>query len=370
MQYTPLSGEYERHGGKVVDFHGWGLPVQFRGILEEHRWVRQQAGVFDCSHMAEFVIRGADNIRSFSNLVIGDLTNLAVGRCRYTALLNASGGILDDGVALRLSPEELFLVTNAGTHDAVSAWLQRHIPEIEDISGDMAKIDVQGPRALQTLLKLGFAGMETMSFWAGRRCQWQGMDMVVTRAGYTGELGYELFVPNNGAVALWRALMALPEIMPCGLGARDTLRTEMGYPLSGQDVDETRTPVEAGLNRFIAWDTEFPGKPVLEKQRESGAHDTLVALRSMDKRAPRHGFELRHDGGVVGVVTSGTFGPSVGYGIGLGYVPAALARPGLQLEAGPRALPVVIETLPFYKQATGRNPIEISNPKQGGDANV
>ena len=361
MQSTPLLNEYERHGGKVVDFHGWGLPLQFRGILEEHRWVRQQAGVFDCSHMGEFVIRGTDNIRSFSNLVIGDMVNLAAGRCRYTALLNDTGGILDDCVALRLSQEELFLVTNAGALDAVSAWLHRYVSEIEDISSDMAKIDVQGPLAPQVLLALGFNGVETMSFWSGRRSQWRGIDMIITRAGYTGELGYELFIPNDGAVPLWRALTALPEVMPCGLGARDTLRTEMGYPLSGQDVDETRTPVEAGLNRFIAWDTAFPGKPILEKQRDPGGHDTLAALRSADKRAPRHGFELRHDGVVVGIVTSGTFGPSVGCGIGLGYVPAALAQPGLALEAGPRALPVFVETLPFYKQATGRNRIVIGN---------
>ncbi len=361
MQYTPLFGEYECHGGKVVDFHGWGLPLQFQGILEEHRWARQQAGVFDCSHMAEFVIQGAESIRCFSNLVIGDMVKLAVGRCRYTALLNPSGGILDDGVALRLSPEEMFLVTNAGTVDSVSAWLSRHIPEIRNISGDMAKIDVQGPLAPQTLLKLGFAGVETMSFWAGCRYQWQGIDMVVTRAGYTGELGYELFLPNADAASLWRALVALPEVRPCGLGARDTLRTEMGYLLSGQDMDETRTPVEAGLDRFIGWDTEFPGKSVLEAQRDSGAYDVLVALRSADKRAPRHGFELRHEGAVVGTVTSGTFGPSVECGIGLGYVPVALARPGLRLEAGPRSLPVTIETLPFYKEATGRNRIEVGN---------
>lgn len=361
MQYTPLLSEYERHGGKVVDFHGWGLPLQFQGILEEHRWVRKEAGVFDCSHMGEFVIRGDENIRCFSNLVIGNMVKLAVGRCRYTTLLKESGGIIDDGVALRLSPEEVFFVTNAGALEAVAAWLQHYVPEIENISGDMAKIDVQGPRAPKIMQALGFSGVETLAFWAGGRFQWEKVDVIVTRAGYTGELGYELFVPNDDAIALWRALTAFPEVVPCGLGARDTLRTEMGYPLSGQDVDESRTPVEAGLNRFIAWDTEFPGKSILETQRDSGDHDVLVALRSADKRAPRHGFELRHDDAVVGEVTSGTFGPSVGYGVGLGYVPVALAQPGQHFAAGPRSLPVTIETLPFYKDATGRNRIEIGN---------
>ena len=361
MQYTPLCGEYERSGGKVVDFHGWGLPLQFTGILEEHRLVREQAGVFDCSHMGEFVIRGADNIRSFSNLVIGDMVKLAEGRCRYTTLVNDAAGIIDDCVALRLSAEEMLLVTNAGPLEAVSGLLKEHVPGIEDVSAETAKIDVQGPLAPRVMLALGFSGVEKLSYWAGGRFQWAGADLIVTRAGYTGELGYEIFVPNGAAAALWRALIDLPETAPCGLGARDTLRTEMGYPLSGQDVEETRTPLEAGLNRFIAWDTEFPGKQALEAQRDAGDHDVLVAFRSVDKRSPRHGFELRHDGAVVGLVTSGTFGPSVGCGIGLGYVPARLAQPGLTLEAGPRSLPVKIEAPPLYKNATGRKRIEIDN---------
>lgn len=362
MQYTPLIGEYERYGGRVVDFHGWGLPLQFSGILEEHRLVRQQAGVFDCSHMGEFVIRGEENIRSFSNLVIGDMVKLAEGRCRYTTLVNAGAGIIDDCVALRLSPEELLLVTNAGPLETVSALLKSHVPEIQDVSAETAKIDVQGPQAPHALLALGFSGVEKLSFWAGGRFQWEGADLIVTRAGYTGELGYEIFVPNDAAVPLWHALLALPETAPCGLGARDTLRTEMGYPLSGQDVDETRTPLEGGLDRFIAWDTKFPGKQVLEAQRDSGDYSVLAALRSVDKRAPRHGFELRHDGAAVGIVTSGTFGPSIGCGIGLGYVPLRLAQPGLELEAGPRSLPVRVETPPLYKDATGRKRIEIGNP--------
>lgn len=359
MQYTPLYEEYEKSGGKVVDFHGWGLPLQFRGILEEHRWVRQQAGIFDCSHMGEFLIRGAENISAFSNLVIGDMVKLAVGRCRYTTLLNDSGGIIDDCVALKLSPDTLFLVTNAGTLDQVDGLLKRHVPEIENLSDLTAKIDVQGPLAPKVMVATGFNGVEALSFWAGGRFTWDGVDMIVTRAGYTGELGYEIFVPESAAVRLWQALNAQPETAPCGLGARDTLRTEMCYPLSGQDVDETRTPLEAGLDRFIAWDTPFPGKPALEAQRDSGDYQVLTPLRSADKRAPRHGFELRHDDAVVGEVTSGTFGPSIECGIGLGYIPAALAHAGARFEAGPRSLPVFVETAPLYKLATGRNRIEI-----------
>ena len=252
MQYTPLINEYEKSGGKVVDFHGWGLPVHFRGIIEEHRQVRTRAGVFDCSHMGEFVIRGQDNIRSFSNLVIGDIPRLAEGKCRYTTLLNKNGGIIDDCVALRLAPEEVLVVTNAGPLAQVAALLESHVPEIKNISTDTAKIDVQGPLAPRIMRAVGFSGVEALAFWTGGRFRWEDVDTVVTRAGYTGELGYEIYVPNDAAVSLWRALTAQPEVLPCGLGARDTLRTEMGYPLNGQDVDESRTPIEAGLERFIA----------------------------------------------------------------------------------------------------------------------
>lgn len=358
MHYTPLYDEYGKHGAKVVDFHGWALPIQFRGILEEHRHVRQKAGLFDCSHMGEFVIKGEQNIRCLSNMVIGDLVNLSLGRCRYTALLNQDGGIIDDCVALRLDTDEMLLVTNAGPLAQVDELLKCHVPLIRNISEDTAKIDVQGPLALDVMAAAGFTGVEALGFWTGRRFTWQDAEVVVTRAGYTGELGYELYVDNELGQRLWRCLVSLPEVAPCGLGARDTLRTEMGYPLSGQDVDESRTPLEASMDRFIDWETDFPGKKVLQEQESSGSYARLVVLRSFDKRAPRHGFELYKDGEPVGLVTSGTFGPSVECGIGLGYVPVSLARPGTRLEAGPRSIPVSIEMPPLYAHATGRNRIK------------
>lgn len=357
MRTTPLAEEYTRHKGRVVDFHEWGLPLYFEGIIAEHLHVRAEAGVFDCSHMGKFLINSLDGIGALNRLVAGDMCSLRPGKCRYSALLNEDACVIDDCVALRLSDSELLLVTNAAPLVRVSALLASHVSDIENISDATAKIDVQGPKACRVLLDLEFSGVEQMSFWNGMRMTWRGTSVIVTRSGYTGELGYELYVPDTLAASLWRALTAHPAVMPCGLGARDTLRTEMGYPLSGQDMDERRTPLEAGMGRFIAWDTPFPGKARLEAQRADGDHDVLVALRSPDRRAPRSDYILYHDDAEVGVVTSGVFGPSVGCGVGLGYLPCALAHPGLDLCAGPRRMAVQVETPPIYKQASGRNRI-------------
>ncbi|HDP33696.1 MAG TPA: glycine cleavage system aminomethyltransferase GcvT, partial [Candidatus Hydrogenedentes bacterium] len=339
------------HKGRVVDFHGWGLPLQFSGIIEEHLHVRAHAGMFDCSHMGKFHIQGAAGLRALSTLVIGDLVALPVGKCCYTTLLREDAGIIDDCVALKLAPEELLLVTNAGPLEKVSALLAAHVPGVADISEVTAKIDIQGPRSFDVLRDIGFGDVNVLAFWSGMR---RTDGIIVARAGYTGELGYELYVPADTAAALWRRIAEHPGVIPCGLGARDTLRTEMGYPLSGQDVTTERTPLEAGMSRFIAWHTDFPGKARLEAQRDAGGYQLLVSLRSPDRRSPRHGYTLRHDGRDVGAVTSGTFGPSVGCGIGLGYVPLSLARPGTPLHAGPREQNVMVETPPLYKKGSGR----------------
>ncbi len=359
MRSTPLFEEYARHNGRIVDFYGWGLPLHFEGIIAEHRHVREKAGVFDCSHMGEFLIHGKDAIEALSRLVIGDMCALRPGKCRYSAILNEAAGIIDDCVAFKSSDEEIVLITNAGPLEQVAALLDAHVPGVRNISDQTAKIDVQGPRAPHALHALGLDGIEKLAFWTGMHLVWKEVDLIVTRAGYTGELGYELYMSNEAAAHVWRTLMTLPEVMPCGLGARDTLRTEMGYPLSGQDVDETRTPLEAGMDRFISWETSFPGKAQLETQQSAPDHMTLVALRSEDRRAPRHGYLLYQDSAEIGEVTSGVFGPTVGCGVGLGYVPVALARPGTTLQAGPRGMNVRIEAPPIYKQASGRDRVEL-----------
>ncbi|HNY85270.1 MAG TPA: glycine cleavage system aminomethyltransferase GcvT, partial [Candidatus Hydrogenedentes bacterium] len=337
-----------------VDFHGWALPVQFRGIVEEHLHTRRAAGVFDCSHMGEFMVRGAEAIAALDRLVIGNLTALKTGRCRYTALLNADAGIIDDCVALRLSQEEMYFVTNAGPLEEVSALLAARVPGVEDQSAATAKIDVQGPRSREILLSLGLQAAAPLAYWSGVRTEWRGVPLVVTRAGYTGELGYELYVPADAGEAVWDAVLAAEGTMPCGLGARDTLRSEMAYPLNGDDLDPSRTPLETAMDRFIAWETEFPGKARLLHQRDAGDYERLTPVKSLDRRAPRAGFEVFDGADRAGTVTSGTFGPSLGCGVGLAYLSPAAAVPGKRLTAGPRALEIEVCEAPVYREGTCR----------------
>jgi len=354
VQYTALHDEYAACGGKVVDFHGWALPLQFAGIVQEHLHARAHAGLFDCSHMGEFLVEGAAALRAFDRLVYGDMLKLKPGRCRYSGILNESGGIIDDCVALKLSEQELYVVTNAAPLELVASLMADAVPGVRDCSGKTAKIDLQGPRSRDILLGMGLADIAPLAYWSGRRTQWNGTEILVTRAGYTGELGYELYVPNTLAPALWRALAAHPEVAPCGLGARDTLRTEMGYPLNGQDVTESKTPLEGGMDRFIAWESDFVGRSALATQRGQGGYSVLTAIKSLSRSAPRPGFEVKQEGSVVGVVTSGTFGPSVGCGVGLAYLPQALRQPGTGLTAGPRDMAIESAALPLYPHGTCR----------------
>jgi aminomethyltransferase len=357
MQHTPLYSEYERAGARVVDFHGWALPVQFAGIMEEHAHVRTKAGLFDCSHMGEFLLSGKDAIRHFDSLVYADMVGLKPGKCRYGALLNVQAGIIDDCVGLKLSDDQLYVVNNAGPLEAVAAMIGADGPNVTNLSSSTAKLDLQGPLSRGILLDLGMDAVKDLKFWTCTTLVYESNEIIVARAGYTGELGYELYVPNALGPLLWQRLLSHPDVMPCGLGARDTLRMEMGYPLYGQDVDQQTTPLEADMGRFIRWEKDFQGKTVLEGQRDSGTYQVLTGIRSTDRRAPRPGFKIYHEETEVGEVTSGTFGPSVGHGIGLVRVPKALSTPGIQLTAGPRKMAVETTQVPFYREGTCRNKI-------------
>jgi len=355
MEQTPLFDEYAASGAKVVDFHGWALPVQFKGIIDEHLHARSKAGLFDCSHMGEFIIEGAEAIAGFDSLVFADMINLRVGLCRYSAILNEQGGIVDDCVGMKLDEETLYLVINAGPLDKVAAILKRACGSgARNVSAETVKIDLQGPLSRDILIQAGLDGVAPLKYWNGGRIPYQGQDIIVTRAGYTGELGYELFLPAELGVSLWRRLVQEPAVAPCGLGARDTLRSEVGYPLNGEDLSTEKTPLESGMDRLINWDKDFLGKPALEALRDKGGYRQLTAIQSQDRRAPRHGFELKRDGQVVGIVTSGTFGPSVGTGVGLADLDPDCTAPGIALSAGPREIPVVTAEIPIYKDGTCR----------------
>lgn len=352
MRRTPLHDEHLALGGKVVDFHGWALPIQFAGIIEEHNHTRAKAALFDCSHMGEFTVRGEAAVKAFSDLVCLDPLKIPVGRGKYGAMLNDNGGIVDDVIAFRLGEFDFYVVTNAGPLEIVSPKICSS-PDAVDVSDDTAKIDIQGPNA-RDILAQEIPECTTLKYYQARRAQWKGVDIILARTGYTGELGFELFIPNKISVDLWRKLLTYPDVKPAGLGARDTLRTEMCYGLSGQDFDESRTPLEAGMAGFIAWDKDFVGRDALAKKSDAGGYPVLTPIKTSDRRAPRHEFEVKHNGEAVGVVTSGTFGPSVGCGIGLAYIPEALAKPGTKLTAGPRDLEIETTTIPIYTKGTCR----------------
>jgi len=351
---TPLYEECKKLGGRFVDFHGWYLPVQFEGIIAEHLHVRSYVGIFDCSHMSEFVVEGEDNISTFSRHTCEDFSILPSGKCKYTALLDNDGKIVDDIVGLKLDESSLFIVANSVTREKVASIICDTEINGEDISDELVKIDIQGPKTRDVLLELGFDFVADLKFWTGKECYCGRHFIIVTRAGYTGELGYEFYLSEEAGIEVWRKLVNHPMIKPCGLGARDTLRTEMGFPLSGQDILPGMTPLNASMDRFINWEHEFIGKEYLLTQKKNNDYPRLVGIKTHSRQAPRHGQNLLLNSSVKGVVTSGTFGPSVGVGVGIAYLEADASEPGTELEIEGRGLKVEVCEVPIYKNGTAR----------------
>lgn len=354
MQQTALYEEHVKLGAKVVDFNGWALPIQFRGIVDEHQHTRSKASIFDCSHMGEYRIEGEEGIALFEKEIISDLSKIPVGRCRYGAILNDSGGILDDLITFRMSETELYVVTNAGPIKEVTQRICAENPGATHVSYETAKIDVQGPRARDILLAAGFTAAETLKYFNALWTEWEGNRILLSRTGYTGELGYELYMENELAPTLWNLFNDMDDVEPAGLGARDTLRTEMGYGLSGQDFDITKSPLESAMESFIAWDTEFVGKGALSAQRDHADYGVLTPITTATRRAPRHNFEVYDGDTLVGTVTSGTFGPSLGTGVGLARIKPEFAAPGTTLTAGPKRIEITTVRAPAYPDGTCR----------------
>jgi glycine cleavage system T protein (aminomethyltransferase) len=335
LRRTPL---FERHaalGARLVPFAGWEMPVQYAGIVPEHRAVRTTAGVFDVSHMGELHIAGEGARHYLQARLSNDLDRIDVGQAQYTLLTNDRGGIVDDLIVYRLGADDYLLVVNAANVDDDHAALS----EADDVSGGWAYLAVQGPEALERL------GLEVEPFSVRQEVEVLGVPCLVAGTGYTGERGCELGCAPGDAVALWDAILARG-VEPCGLGARDTLRLEVCYPLHGNDITPERTPIEAGLGWACALDKDFTGVDVLRRQKEEGPAQKLVAFVMEDPGIPRAGMAIAEGG----EVTSGTLSPMLEVGIGLGYVPAALAEVGaeitLDLRGRPRRARIVKK--PFY----------------------
>ena len=355
---TPLFGEHVALGARMVDFAGWEMPIQYGGIIEEHVAVRASAGVFDVSHMAEFRLSGPGVAGALQRIVTNDIARIdPIGAALYTVMCDEDGGIIDDLIVYHTGESEYLVVANAANRGVDWEWIGTHLPEgvqAADESDRTALIALQGPKALAIVTELAGQGWVAPTRFHLVSARLDGIDALVARTGYTGEDGVELFCHASHAVALWRLLLSFPEVTPCGLGARDTLRLEMGYALYGLDMDRGVDPVSAGLGWVVPkGKTGFIGDAAIARIREHGPAYKLVGL-TVSGGIPRHGYPVLHADDEVGKVASGTYSPTLGHGIATAYVPAGLAEPGTALAIGIRrkVVPAVVVRPPFVKETS------------------
>ena len=364
LKKTPL---YEAHlalEGKLVPFAGFEMPVQYpAGITAEHHAVRTDAGLFDVCHMGEFVLRGPQALDLIQKITVNDASSLEVWQAQYSAMCLESGGIIDDLLVYR-GPDHYMLVVNASNKDKDLAWVLKHAAdfdvEVSDKSDETALLAIQGPRAAGIVQELTETNLEDIGYYRFALGSVAGVEGVISRTGYTGEDGFELYIPNEGGMGLWTALMKAGEeqsLIATGLGCRDSLRLEMGYALYGNDLDEDHTPLESGLGWITKLDKgEFVGRDVLVKQKEAGVTRRLVGMKLTERGFPRHGYPVVSRGQDVGEVTSGVVSPSLGFGVAMGYVPTDLAKAGTEVGVRIRnkVIPAVVQRPPFYAEGSVR----------------
>lgn len=360
LRETPLADEHRALSARLVPFAGWRMPVQYEGIKKEHEAVRTRAGLFDVSHMGEILVEGSSAVEAVDRLVTNDVGRLDVGRALYTVCCSESGFILDDLIVYRLEAEKVLVVCNASNRDKIVAHFAKNLDletQWNDVSDGWALLALQGPNAQAIMTDLGAPeGLLRLSSFGVTRATVAGVDLWAARTGYTGEDGFELFCASEDAAALWRAILAAGEahgLQPVGLGARDTLRLEARLMLYGNDIDEKTHPFEAGLGWVVKLDAgDFIGRDALRAIKAAGFDRKLVGFEMTERGIARHGYPILIDGKRVGVVTSGSPGPTVGRNIGLGYVPKAHSKVGttLGIEIRGKQVGAVVVTTPFYKR--------------------
>jgi len=350
---TPL---YETHlclGAKMAPFGGWMMPIQYQGILSEHLHTRQAVSVFDICHMGEFMLQADPVLSGFDRLVTQNITTMPLGSCRYGFILNDQAGILDDLIVYRISQLSWMIVVNAATTSNDLAHFQENLYSgfsLENVSDKMAKLDVQGPQSREVLKNIFGQEVERLNYYTFSEFIFGGQRCIVSRTGYTGELGFEIYIANDFVGRLWEVLLKDSRVKPAGLGSRDTLRLEMGYPLYGQDIDAGHTPLEAGLTKFVDFSKDFIGKDALLKEQKDGAKEHLIYFQADSRRTARHGFHLFSQGKKVGVVTSGSFSPSLSVSIGMGYLRGDYNLGTLLVAKDTSTeIPVKIVKKPFYQ---------------------
>ncbi|MCP6760782.1 MAG: glycine cleavage system aminomethyltransferase GcvT [Fischerella sp. CENA71] len=364
LSRTPLYILAQELKARLTSFGGWEMPVQFSGITTEHHAVRNAAGMFDISHMGKFTLQGKNLISQLQTLVPSDLSRLQSGQAQYTVLLNPEAGIIDDIIFYyqgenSAGKQQGIIIVNAATTNKDKTWLLQHLDTTEikfqDLSPEKVLIAVQGPKAIAHLQPLVQADLTPVRAFGHLETTVLGKPAFLARTGYTGEDGFEIMLDPEAGIELWQNLLQAG-VIPCGLGARDTLRLEAAMALYGQDIDDTTTPLEAGLGWLVHLDTkgDFIGRPILERQKAAGVQRRLVGLQMQGRNIARHGYQVLSAGTVIGEVTSGTLSPTLSYPIALAYVPTQLATVGQQLdiEIRGKTYPAVVVKKPFYRSPT------------------
>ncbi|AIS62577.1 glycine cleavage system aminomethyltransferase GcvT [Listeria ivanovii] len=355
---TPIHPLYEKYGAKTIDFGGWDLPVQFSGIKAEHEAVRTKAGLFDVSHMGEIIVEGAESTAYLQYLLSNDIEKIKIGKAQYNIMCYENGGTVDDLVVYRLSETKYVLVVNAANTEKDFDWIVKNVRgdvTVSDVSSKYGQLALQGPDAEKILAKLTNIDLNAISFFGFvEDAEIAGVKTIISRSGYTGEDGFEIYMPSDDATKVFEAIMA-EKVLPIGLGARDTLRLEAVLALYGQELSKDITPLEAGLNFAVKLkkEADFIGKEALIKQKEAGLTRKLVGIELIERGIPRHDYPVFLDGKQIGVVTSGTQSPTLGTNIGLALIDIAHTELGQEIEIGIRNKKVKAKVVatPFYKRA-------------------
>ena len=360
MKDTALSEIHAALGAKMVPFAGYNMPVSYQGINIEHQTVREKVGVFDVSHMGEFFVTGPNALSLIQRVCSNDASKLEDGEAQYSCFPNEDGGVVDDLIVYRIAVEKWLLVVNASNIDKDWAWINLHNTmgaSLENSSDHYSLLAIQGPKAIQAMQSLTQENLSAIKFYTFKMNTFAGVENVIISAtGYTGSGGFEIYCKNTQVAKIWTKVLDAGAdwgIQPIGLAARDTLRLEMGYCLYGNDIDDTTSPLEAGLGWITKFNKDFINSESLKKQKEIGVSKTLVGFELSQRGIPRQGYAIVDaQGNSIGRVTSGTMSPSMGKGIGLGYVPVALKEVGSQIHIQIRnkIVPAMVVKLPFYKK--------------------
>lgn len=359
MKNTALTDLHTSLGAKMVPFAGYNMPVQYTGVNDEHIAVRENIGVFDVSHMGEFFVSGAGALALIQQVTSNDASKLTVGKVQYSCLPNNQGGIVDDLLVYRMGEDEYMLVVNASNIEKDWNWISQHNDMgaiLVNRSDEYSLLAIQGPKAAEAMQSLTTVSLSEMGYYTFQVGEFAGIENVIISAtGYTGAGGFEIYVPNKYALQLWNKVMEAGAdfgIQPAGLACRDTLRLEMGFCLYGNDINDTTSPLEAGLGWITKFTKSFVNSEALLKQKEQGVAKKLVGFEMVDKGIPRHDYPITDaNGTVIGIVTSGTMSPSLKIAIGMGYVPSAMAQEGSEIfiEVRGKLLKAKVVKLPFYK---------------------